>query len=445
MLETLHRKKHLTSFQFIILGFAGIIFVGALLLMLPISSATGTITPFNEALFTSTSAVCVTGLVVQDTGSYWSFVGQLIILILIQTGGLGVVTVAAFVFMLSGRKISLMQRSTMQNAISAPTIGGIVRLTKFILKGTFIIEFLGALLMMPVFIHDFGINGLWMSVFHSISAFCNAGFDLFGNYNSIVAYADDALVNFTLMGLITMGGLGFLVWEDLWQKKWSFHHLRLQTKIVLSTSFALTVGGGFLLLLLERNNLNVDMSNSERLLTAFFQSCTARTAGFNSVDPGAMTSGSKMLMMLLMFIGGSPGSTAGGIKTTTLMVILMYTLAGVRHARSANIFGRRLEEDALHKAIYVFFVNLIFVILGTIAICSVQNLELTDVLFEAFSAMGTVGISTGITRELEVFSRLIIIFLMYCGRVGSISFAVALMERKAAPPVTMPLEKITIG
>ena len=181
MLETLHRKKHLTSFQFIILGFAGIIFVGALLLMLPISSATGTITPFNEALFTSTSAVCVTGLVVQDTGSYWSFVGQLIILILIQTGGLGVVTVAAFVFMLSGRKISLMQRSTMQNAISAPTIGGIVRLTKFILKGTFIIEFLGALLMMPIFIHDFGINGLWMSVFHSISAFCNAGFDILGS------------------------------------------------------------------------------------------------------------------------------------------------------------------------------------------------------------------------------------------------------------------------
>ena len=443
--ELIRRKRRLSSFQIITLGFAGVILLGALLLMLPISTTGENVTPFNETLFTATSAVCVTGLVVQDTGCYWSTFGQAVILALIQIGGLGVVTVAASFALLSGRKISLMQRSTMQDAISAPKVGGIVRLTRFILRGTFLIELLGALAVLPVFCRDYGWRGIWMAVFHSISAFCNAGFDLFGNYNSIVAYADDALVNFTLMGLITMGGLGFLVWEDLWQKKWSFHHLRLQTKIVLSTSFALTVGGGFLLLLLERNNLNVDMSNSERLLTAFFQSCTARTAGFNSVDPGAMTSGSKMLMMLLMFIGGSPGSTAGGIKTTTLMVILMYTLAGVRHARSANIYGRRLEEDALHKAIYVFFVNLIFVILGTIAICSVQNLELTDVLFEAFSAMGTVGISTGITRELEVFSRLIIIFLMYCGRVGSISFAVALMERKAAPPVTMPLEKITIG
>lgn len=440
-------RMRLSNLQIVALGYFLVILTGTLLLMLPISTQEGQPpTSVLDALFTAVSASCVTGLVVVDTGTHWTVFGQLVILGLIQIGGLGFMTISLGFLLLMRKRIGLRHREVMVESINSMQIGGVVRLTRKILYGTLLFEGLGALFLAIRFIPQFGWKqGAYFSVFHSISAFCNAGFDLFGNYNSIVAYADDALVNFTLMGLITMGGLGFLVWEDLWQKKWSFRHLRLQTKIVLSTSFALTVGGGFLLLMLERNNLNVDMSNSERLLTAFFQSCTARTAGFNSVDPGAMTSGSKMLMMLLMFIGGSPGSTAGGIKTTTLMVILMYTLAGVRHARSANIFGRRLEEDALHKAIYVFFVNLIFVILGTIAICSVQNLELTDVLFEAFSAMGTVGISTGITRELEVFPRLVIIFLMYCGRVGSISFAVALMERKAVPPVTMPLEKITIG
>ena len=244
MSENLH-KIHLTSFQVIILGFAGVILSGALLLMLPWASVKGAVTPFHEALFTATSAVCVTGLVVQDTGSYWSSFGQAVILILIQTGGFGVVTVAAAVSMMSGRKISLMQRSTMQNAISAPKVGGIVRLTKFILKGTFLIEGMGALLLLPVFCHDFGWKGIWMAVFHSVSAFCNAGFDILGReghlYPSIVGYADNILVNGVIIGLIIIGGIGFLTWEDICEYKWKFKIYRMQSKLILATTVCLII------------------------------------------------------------------------------------------------------------------------------------------------------------------------------------------------------------
>ncbi len=440
------KKIKLSNLQIVAAGCFLVVLTGTLLLMLPFATVEGAETSLLDALFTSVSASCVTGLVVQDTGTHWTLFGQLVILALIQIGGLGFMTISLSFLLLTRRKIGLRHREVMVESINASQIGGIVRLTKKILIVTAVVEGIGALLLSIRFVPRFGWGkGLYFGIFHSISAFCNAGFDLMGNYASIVDYAADPLVNFTLMGLITIGGLGFLVWEDLWQKKWRFHRLRLQSKIVLFASVLLTVGGGLLLLLLESNNLNVGMGSGERVLTALFQSCTARTAGFNSVDPAAMTAGSKLVMMALMFIGGSPGSTAGGIKTTTIVVILMYTLAGIRHERGANIFGRSLGEEELHKAVYVFFVNLLFVLCGTIVVCGLQNLPLTDVLFEAFSAMGTVGISTGITRELIPASQLVIIFLMYCGRVGSISFAVALMERKATPPVTMPAEKINIG
>ncbi len=442
-------KTHmkLSNLQIVALGYMLVILLGTLLLLLPISTQAGKTTSVLDALFTAVSASCVTGLVVVDTGTHWTLFGQLVVLLLIQIGGLGFMTISLSFLLLLRKRIGLRHREVMVESINSTQIGGIVRLTRKILLGTAIFEGLGALLLAIRFVPQFGLaQGLYFSVFHAISAFCNAGFDLFGNFASIVAYADDPLVNFTLMGLITVGGLGFLVWEDVWVNRSKLHRLRLQSKIVLSTSILLTLGGALLLLLLERNNLNVTMDTSERILTALFQSCTARTAGFNSVDPAAMTGGSKLLMMLLMFIGGSPGSTAGGIKTTTIVVILMYTLAGVRHERGANLFGRRFDDGALHKAIYVFFVNLLFVIFGSIAICCVQpELGLTDVLFETFSAMGTVGITTGITRELNIVSECVLIFLMYCGRVGSISFAVALLERKATPPVTMPVERITIG
>lgn len=445
MLETLHRKKHLTSFQFIILGFAGIIFVGALLLMLPISSATGTITPFNEALFTSTSAVCVTGLVVQDTGSYWSFVGQLIILILIQTGGLGVVTVAAFVFMLSGRKISLMQRSTMQNAISAPTIGGIVRLTKFILKGTFIIEFLGALLMMPVFIHDFGINGLWMSVFHSISAFCNAGFDILGSkdclYPSLTGYSNNYIINIIIMFLIIAGGIGFFTWDDIYTHKFHIKRYRMQSKIILTTTALLIILPAVLFFLCNFKELPF----GKRLILSLFQSVTPRTAGFNTADISSMTDSSQAVMILLMFIGGSPSSTAGGIKTTTFAVLLLNAFATFRSQEDVCAFGRRFDCQAIKNAASVTMMYFILFFTGGIAISIYEGLPLSSCLYEAASAVCTVGLTLGITPKLHILSRFILILLMYLGRVGGLTLIYAILSNKNRNNAKMPLEKITIG
>ena len=338
MQENFHRKKHLTSFQMIILGFAGVILLGTLLLMLPVSSADGIVTPFDEALFTSTSAVCVTGLVVQDTGSYWSGFGQAVILLLIQTGGLGVVTVAVSVFMLSGRKISLMQRSTMQDAISAPKVGGIVRLTRFILRGTFLIELIGALAMLPVFCRDYGWCGIWMAVFHSISAFCNAGFDILGTndnlYPSLTGYVQNPVINITIMLLIVVGGIGFLTWDDVCENKWRLHRYRMQSKVILVTT-------GLLILLPAAFFFFTDfsaLSTGKRLLASFFQSVTPRTAGYNTVTLSAMSGASQGIMILLMLIGGSPGSTAGGIKTTTLAGLACQYFRNLSSAGECSVF-----------------------------------------------------------------------------------------------------------
>ena len=309
--EIIRRKRRLSSFQIIILGFAGVILLGALLLMLPISTTGGNVTPFNETLFTATSAVCVTGLVVQDTGSYWSTFGQAVILALIQIGGLGVVTVAASFALLSGRKISLMQRSTMQDAISAPKVGGIVRLTRFILRGTFLIELLGALAVLPVFCRDYGWRGVWMAVFHSISAFCNAGFDILGTesnlYPSLTGYAGSPVINITIMLLIVIGGIGFLTWDDIFENKWRFHRYRMQSKVILVTTGLLIFLPAVFFFFSDFSALPAE----NRLLASFFQSVTPRTAGFNTVDLPAMSGASLGVMILLMLIGGSPGSTAG--------------------------------------------------------------------------------------------------------------------------------------
>ena len=298
-----HKRKHLTSFQMIILGFAGVILLGALLLMLPVSSAERVVTPFDQALFTSTSAVCVTGLVVQDTGSYWSGFGQAVILLLIQTGGLGVVTVAVSVFMLSGRKISLMQRSTMQDAISAPKVGGIVRLTKFILRGTFLIEGIGAVLLLPVFCRDFGIKGIWMSIFHSISAFCNAGFDILGTadntFVSLSGYAGNFWLNIVIMLLIIIGGIGFLTWDDVYTNKRRFKRYRMQSKIILLTTAILIFVPAIFFFVCDFGQVSI----GKRTLLSLFQSVTTRTAGFNTADLSSMTEAGQAIMILLMLIG----------------------------------------------------------------------------------------------------------------------------------------------
>ena len=443
--ELIHRKRRLSSFQIIILGFAGVILLGALLLMLPISATGRTVTPFNEALFTATSAVCVTGLVVQDTGSYWSIFGQTVILALIQVGGLGVVTVAASFALLSGRKISLMQRSTMQDAISAPNVGGIVRLTRFILRGTFVIELLGVAAMLPVFCRDYGWRGVWMAVFHSVSAFCNAGFDILGTetnlYPSLTGYAGSPIINITIMLLIVTGGIGFLTWDDVCVNKWHFRRYRMQSKVILVTT-------GLLILLPAIFFFLVDFSalpGEKRLLASFFQSVTPRTAGFNTVNLSAMSGASQGLMILLMLVGGSPGSTAGGMKTTTLAVLLANAAATFRQRESAQFFGRRIDCGAVKTAatILTMYVTLFFC--GAIFISVYENLPLSSCLYETASAVGTVGLTLGITPRLHIPSQAVLILLMYLGRVGGLTLIYAALSGKKVGNAKLPQEKITIG
>ena len=443
--EIIRRKRRLSSFQIIILGFAGVILIGALLLMLPISTTGGNVTPFNETLFTATSAVCVTGLVVQDTGSYWSTFGQAVILALIQIGGLGVVTVAASFALLSGRKISLMQRSTMQDAISAPKVGGIVRLTRFILRGTFLIELLGALAVLPVFCRDYGWRGVWMAVFHSISAFCNAGFDILGTesnrYPSLTGYADSPVINITIMLLIVIGGIGFLTWDDIFENKWCFHRYRMQSKVILVTT-------GLLIFLPAVFFFFSDFSAlpaGNRLLASFFQSVTPRTAGFNTVNLSAMSGASQGVMILLMLIGGSPGSTAGGMKTTTLAVLLANAAATFRQRESAQFFGRRIDCSAVKTAATILTMYLALFFGGAGFISVYEGLPLSACLYETASAVGTVGLTLGITPQLHIPSQIVLIALMYLGRVGGLTLIYAALSGKKATGAKLPQEKITIG
>lgn len=445
MADFLHKKNRFTSFQIIILGFAAVILIGALLLMLPVSSKAGVMTPFNEALFTSTSAVCVTGLVVQDTATYWSWFGQGIILILIQIGGLGVITIAVSFALLSGRKISLMQRSVMQEAISAPKVGGIVRLTGFVLKGTFLIEFVAALIMMPVFVKDFGAKGIWMAIFHSISAFCNAGFDLMGTenvkYASLTSYVSHPLINITIMLLIVIGGIGFLTWEDILKNKYRFKSYRMQSKVILMTSLILILFPALFFFFRDF----ADMPMQERVLSSLFQAVTPRTAGFNTADLTMMTEAGLGIVIALMLVGGSPGSTAGGMKTTTLAVLIANTLACFRRKENAQMFGRRIEDSAVKNAATIFMMYIIFFFGGAIVISAVEGLPFSTCLFETASAIGTVGLTLGITPGLGVVSQIILMILMFLGRVGGLTLIYAALSGSGKKISKLPQEKITVG
>ena len=445
MSKVVHRKKRLSSFKLIVLGFAAVIFVGALLLMLPVSSVSGTQTPFHEALFTSVSAVCVTGLVVQDTGSYWSSFGQTVILLLIQTGGLGVITVAVSFAILSGRKISLMQRSTMQDAISAPKIGGIVRLTKFSVQGTLFIELLGMTAMLPVFFRDYGIKGIWMAAFHSVSAFCNAGFDLLGTssqpFVSLSRYIANPLINLVIMLLIIIGGIGFLTWDDICSHKWHIRRYRVQSKVILWTSALLIIIPAVFFFVVDFTG----SSTGTRLLASTFQSVTTRTAGFNTLDIGSLTEGGKLLTIILMFIGGGSGSTAGGVKMATIFVLLLHLRSTLLRTTGTNIFGRRIEDDTITKATALLCTYLFAGLTATLAICGMQGFPLGDTLFEVISAICTAGMTTGLTGQLNFISRLIIIFLMYIGRLGSLSFALSFTDHKKLTHIMQPVERINIG
>lgn len=438
-------KKRLSSFQIILLGFAGVILLGALLLMLPISSAERVITPFNEALFTSTSAVCVTGLVVKDTGSYWSSFGQAVIITLIQIGGLGVVTIAASFSMLAGRRISLMQRSTMQDAISAPKVGGIVKLTKFIITGTFIIEAVGAVSMMPVFCKNFGAKGIWMSVFHSVSAFCNAGFDILGTegnqFCSLTPYTSNPVINITVMLLIVIGGIGFLTWDDICNNKFKIKKYSMQSKIILVTSLILILLPAIYFFIFDYS----DYSIGNRLLASLFQSITTRTAGFNTTDLTKLTRPSQAIMIFLMLVGGSPGSTAGGLKTTTMAVLILNAFACFKRKENVCAFGRRIDDSVIKNAATIVMMYITLFFIGGVSICTIEKLPLVASLFETASAIGTVGLTLGITPKLSLASQIILIILMYLGRVGGLTLIYATLSVKKQINAKLPLDKITVG
>lgn len=437
-------KRKLTSFQIIIIGFFCVIIFGTFLLMLPFSSRSGLATPFFEALFTSTSAVCVTGLIIHDTATYWSVFGQIVILLLIQIGGMGVITVAASFAMISGRKISLMQRSTMQEAISAPKVGGIVRLTGFIVRGTLVMELLCAAVMAPVFCRDFGKKGLWMALFHSVSAFCNAGFDLLGvrtPFSSLTSYAANPVINFTIMFLIVVGGIGFLTWDDIRANRLHLRKYRMQSKVILCTTAVLLIVPAMYFYFFEFS----DFSRNERLLSSLFQAVTPRTAGFNTVELTDLSEAGQFITIALMLIGGSPGSTAGGLKTTTIAVLFTTAISTFRRRENANIFGRRIDDDVVKNAATISLMYITLCCTGGLIISVSEGLPMITCLFETASAVGTVGLSLGITPELNLLSRVVLILLMFFGRVGGLTLIFAALSGVQKKVSKLPKEKITVG
>ena len=444
-------QNNLTYVRIIAMGYLAVILVGTIFLMMPFSARSGESTDFLTALFTATSATCVTGLVVVDTATYWTIAGQIVILLMIQIGGLGFMTLGILMAMLLKKRISLRARGLLQESMNYMQMGGVVRLTRTVFFGTMLFEGIGALLLSIRFIPLFGWGkGIYYSVFHSVSAFCNGGFDLMGTYSgqysSLVDFYGDGLINFTIMALIILGGLGFFVWSDLRNNKYHWKKYMLHTKITIFSTLFLLIGGTLLFLIFEQGNLLKDMNGLERFWAASFSSVTARTAGFNTIDTAGLTGASKLLTMVLMFVGGSPGSTAGGIKTVTATVLVVYVWSNLRDSKGVNIFHRRLDDDVIRKASNVVVISLLMAISAIIFICHMQPyLPVEDVMFEVFSAIGTVGMSTGLTRELSLASRIVVVLLMYCGRIGSMSFALSFTERKKVAPIQLPVEKIMIG
>ena len=416
-----HRRLvcKLNYFQSIILLFAAVILIGAALLMLPISAQGRTVTPFHEALFTATSAVCVTGLVVRDTASHWSAFGQAVLMVLIQIGGLGVITVGASFSLLSGRRISLSQRGRMQEAMSAPKVGGIVRLTGFVIRTSLMIEGIGALCMLPVFCRDFG--------------------DM--PFVSLTAYRADPVINLTISALIVVGGIGFLTWDDVRTNRLCFHRYRLQSKVILTATALLILLPTLYFFCFEFKGGTL----RERLLLSLFQSVTPRTAGFNTADYTSLSSSGRGLTILLMFIGGSPGSTAGGIKTTTAAVLVANAFAVFRRQKSPEMFGRRMEEKAVYDAAAIFTLYLVLSLTGAFVISTVETLPLSECLFETTSAIATVGLSLGLTPHLGIVSQGILIFLMFIGRVGGLSMIYAALSGSKSSAARLPQERITVG
>lgn len=429
--------------------FIFIIFIGAVLLCMPISSKQGVFTHFIDALFTSASATCVTGLVVYDTFSHYSLFGQIVILSLIQTGGLGFMIIATLFSLMLRKKIGLRQRGLLKESVNTTNIGGVVKLAKHIIIGTVFIELIGATVLAIRFYPEMGFaRSIYNGIFHSVSAFCNAGFDLMGYFasgSSLTRYSGDLTVNLVIILLIIIGGLGFFVLDDIIKKRFKFSQYKLHTKIVILATTVLLVVPTILFYIIEKDNTMKNMTGVEQIIASLFQAVTPRTAGFNTIDISSLKQGSILLTIILMFIGGSPGSTAGGIKTTTLIVIILSFKASMNHSEDLNIFNRRLEPEIVRRAYSVITTYVFGAIFAIMIICLVQDLSLTDVTFEVVSALSTVGMSTGITQQLNDFSKLVIVIIMFCGRVGSLSVALAFIEKKTCVPIRKPIEKISIG
>ena len=433
----------------IALGFLVIILIGTCLLMLQISAKDGKATDLLSALFTATSATCVTGLIVFDTFTKWSVFGQLVILAMIQIGGLGFITFGVYGMTLLRKKIGLRDREFIHDSLNSLHVGGGVKLVKSVIKGTAFFEGIGALILSLRFIPELGlVRGIYYGIFHSVSAFCNAGFDLMGyqgEYVSLTGFYDDIVVNAVIMSLIIIGGLGFLVWGDIAKNKLCIKKYMLHTKIELSVTALLVLGGTLFFFFSESGGVLANMDIKGKILSSAFAAVTPRTAGFNTIDIAALSEAGKLMTVILMFIGGSPGSTAGGIKTTSFAVIIFFIYSYIKREKDCHAFRRGLENDVIKKASTVFFVNLILALSAIIIITFHQDISFMDAAIEAFSAIGTVGMSTGVTRELSVLSKIIIILLMYCGRIGSLSFALSFSESKKIADIKYPTEEILIG
>lgn len=443
-------NRKLTSAQVLAIGYLVVILIGSFLLCLPWASRSRQWTPYVDALFTATSATCVTGLVVYDTFLYWSLFGQLVILAMIQIGGIGFMTFITLFSLFLRRRIGLFERKILMQSAGTMRMSGVVMLIKRILLGTLIVESAGVLLLSIRFIPIFGaVQGIYFAIFHSISAFCNAGFDLFGAYggefSSLQAFASDPLVNLTIMALIVIGGLGFLVWGDVIRCRLHYKRFNLHTRIVLVATACLIVIPSILFFILERNHAFADMNVGEAILASIFQTVSPRTAGFATVDLTTLRDSSQFLSMMLMFIGGSPGSTAGGIKTTTFVVVLLAIYANARGNSRITIGKRRLEDDISSRAIGLLTIYLSLVCIGTFLITAIDNAPGKDVIYEVISALGTVGLSLNLTPTLGVCSKLILGFTMFAGRIGAMSFAMAFGEKRENPPLDRPVERIIIG
>lgn len=435
--------------QILALGFALTILIGGILLSLPISSRNGEATPFIDALFTSTSAVCVTGLVTVDTGTHYSVFGQIVIMLLIQMGGLGFMTFATLIALLLGKRISLKERLIMQEAYNTFNIQGVVKLALYVMGITFSIELIGAVALATQFIPQYGfLKGLYFGVFHSVSAFCNAGFDLIGNFRSLTPYVDNVVINLTIMALIVIGGIGFSVITEVINYRKS-KRLSLHAKVVLSATVALIVVGAIGFYMLEYANPKTlgGLSIKGKILASLFASVTPRTAGFNTISTSDMTVAGKFLTIVLMFIGASPGSTGGGIKTSTAFLIFMTVVAVVQGKEDTEVYQKRINKSFVYRALAVTMLSFILVVVVTMVLSISQNGDFMEYLYEATSAFATVGLTLGLTTRLTLIGKIIIILTMYAGRVGplTVTMAIAHKQQTTANLIKYPEDKILIG